>query len=720
MTATGFSMNTLTYNAFANSIQCGDWRLAHLMLLPATVQKDVVSYTLMMDGTAEASAWRLASHFLQKMYELAISPDLAVFHIAAKSLQDAKCWPRSSALLSQQRCSQLRSGVSFALALGSFESNWTSALVLFQSLIWLHLQPEQGCFTALLDCMDDWQRSLQLFRQMIVSSVRPSAQSVKFISNCKEWRQASVFLEVFSHSRLSVPMLGTWQKAMSQAVPVPSVLISLRWTLALELLVEAVSMETMTHNAVITACEKSARWTWALQLLERLADNGRPSTASFNAAASATSGRWLSVLQLFQDLSQRDLKATAFSFATALSSCEKCHAWQSALLISQDAIATVAVFNAAISSCERGRQWRKALVLLSEMDTLSIEQDVISINSAISSCEKCSRWGESIALFDEMCLKAIFPDIFSVNSVILSCRRAQRWREAVDLFNNLNHLALQADALSWDFVLSACEECSQWPQANALLLHLSHSDLQFLRPFAKEHHAGDQMRSWCTSYMFVMLLIHDLCKTIQSSGSSFHRGPDPRRGEVDRISKAMAPADKAAKEVTPFYQGLVPMSKRHLTRMPTISSVSTADSGGNLPVKNTFIDLDIGRPPSLEGFFNERLIRSAPGSQVEDQTEEPPKEADAPPVICLAAALSFTGSKKPTYSMGSEGHGSRECHPCAFYWKDKGCSSGADCNFCHLCNQGEKKRRQKEKRTVWRSIDRVRQAFAAANHQVDA
>ncbi len=33
------------------------------------------------------------------------------------------------------------------------------------------------------------------------------------------------------------------------------------------------------------------------------------------------------------------------------------------------------------------------------------------------------------------------------------------------------------------------EECSQWPQANALLLHLSHSDLQFLRPFAKEYHA---------------------------------------------------------------------------------------------------------------------------------------------------------------------------------------------------------------------------------------
>lgn len=111
--------------------------------------------------------------------------------------QDAKSWSRSSALLSQQRCSQLRSGVlrqhkdthstlsisvfgfpwlysfysaslqflqlwsinlskvSFALALGTFES-WTSALVLFQSLIWLHLQPEQGCFTALLGRVCRW------------------------------------------------------------------------------------------------------------------------------------------------------------------------------------------------------------------------------------------------------------------------------------------------------------------------------------------------------------------------------------------------------------------------------------------------------------------------------------------------------------------------------------------------------------------------------------
>ncbi|CAE8714455.1 unnamed protein product, partial [Polarella glacialis] len=157
-------------------------------------------------------------------------------------------------------------------------------------------------------------------------------------------------------------------------------------------------------------------------------------------------------------------------------------------------------------------------------------------------------------------------------------------------------------------------------------------------------------------------------------------------------------------------------------RLPTISSVSTADSSGSLAVpvcvRNTFTDLQIGRPPSLDGFFQERLVRSAPGSKVEEpggHTEQA-KRPDAPvvgpaaPVLLLAEALlmSAPGRGFAPYSAGSAGHGTGSCHPCAFIWKDNGCSSGADCSFCHLCDSGEKKRRQKEKKMVWRGIDRVK------------
>jgi hypothetical protein len=50
-------------------------------------------------------------------------------------------------------------------------------------------------------------------------------------------------------------------------------------------------------------------------------------------------------------------------------------------------------------------------------------------------------------------------------------------------------------------------------------------------------------------------------------------------------------------------------------------------------------------------------------------------------------------------SIGSLGHHTRRCKPCAFFSR-MGCSNGLHCNFCHLCGAGEKKRRRKEKRAL--------------------
>ncbi|CAE7665403.1 unnamed protein product [Symbiodinium sp. CCMP2456] len=52
-------------------------------------------------------------------------------------------------------------------------------------------------------------------------------------------------------------------------------------------------------------------------------------------------------------------------------------------------------------------------------------------------------------------------------------------------------------------------------------------------------------------------------------------------------------------------------------------------------------------------------------------------------------------------SLGSQGHFSGDCRPCAFLYA-KGCLNGAMCNFCHLCDRGEKKRRQKARRAAFK------------------
>merc|ERR1719221_604363 len=47
-------------------------------------------------------------------------------------------------------------------------------------------------------------------------------------------------------------------------------------------------------------------------------------------------------------------------------------------------------------------------------------------------------------------------------------------------------------------------------------------------------------------------------------------------------------------------------------------------------------------------------------------------------------------------SVGSVGHSAGRCKPCAFL-HTKGCGNGVLCQFCHLCEPGEKKRRAKAK-----------------------
>lgn len=66
----------------------------------------------------------------------------------------------------------------------------------------------------------------------------------------------------------------------------------------------------------------------------------------------------------------------------------------------------------------------------------------------------------------------------------------------------------------------------------------------------------------------------------------------------------------------------------------------------------------------------------------------------------LAAPLSIP-------SIGSASHLSGNCKPCAFF-HTKGCESGVTCKFCHMCEAGEKKRREKAKQNFFKEMRRVR------------
>mmetsp|Transcript_4668 Transcript_4668/g.11331 ORF Transcript_4668/g.11331 Transcript_4668/m.11331 type:complete len:246 (+) Transcript_4668:69-806(+) len=164
-----------------------------------------------------------------------------------------------------------------------------------------------------------------------------------------------------------------------------------------------------------------------------------------------------------------------------------------------------------------------------------------------------------------------------------------------------------------------------------------------------------------------------------------------------------------------------------------------------LIVKNTFLDTESWRPSSLDGFFQERITRSCvsrlldcpegglalvrrpvqqPSGLVTEEdldffdandthtpwaspsrfapvAAEPAvlRLSDALPEVDATRAAEVAAAVLPT--MGSAGHFDGTCKPCAFF-HTKGCRQGFGCEFCHLCEAGERKRRRKEKVTLLR------------------
>jgi len=69
----------------------------------------------------------------------------------------------------------------------------------------------------------------------------------------------------------------------------------------------------------------------------------------------------------------------------------------------------------------------------------------------------------------------------------------------------------------------------------------------------------------------------------------------------------------------------------------------------------------------------------------------------------LPPGLPILGPAAGEESVGSEKHATRECRPCAWYWRPNSCSNGKDCLHCHLCDKDEIKRRKKVKVESMRS-----------------
>jgi hypothetical protein len=114
--------------------------------------------------------------------------------------------------------------------------------------------------------------------------------------------------------------------------------------------------------------------------------------------------------------------------------------------------------------------------------------------------------------------------------------------------------------------------------------------------------------------------------------------------------------------------------------------------------KNTFLDFDVTEVSPLVCI---RRVKSAPGLLAALPKENEASKAATSRRPCWADLLDDAAQTPPPPSAGSAGHELGDCKPCAFVHKTRGCSLAAECPFCHLCDSGEKKKRQREKKNAF-------------------
>jgi len=103
--------------------------------------------------------------------------------------------------------------------------------------------------------------------------------------------------------------------------------------------------------------------------------------------------------------------------------------------------------------------------------------------------------------------------------------------------------------------------------------------------------------------------------------------------------------------------------------------------------------------------------RAMPAAPQKAQNSTATSNSGPKKVLRLSAIIGSKDLPQDLPSVGSARHGSGHCKPCAFIFT-KGCVRGIECEHCHLCESGEKKRRQKLKIEWQRKVRKLKQKLA--------
>lgn len=134
-------------------------------------------------------------------------------------------------------------------------------------------------------------------------------------------------------------------------------------------------------------------------------------------------------------------------------------------------------------------------------------------------------------------------------------------------------------------------------------------------------------------------------------------------------------------------------SKFQTPSMSALPAALSAASATTRPFGSSQLPSEVhGWCQPLGGGLPAMLPSASPPPRLLQASEMPA----CPVATSTASAAAMQHGLLQLPSKGSALHGFGQCRPCAFV-HSKGCDSGALCQYCHICDAGEKKRRRNTK-----------------------
>eukprot|EP00913_Durusdinium_trenchii_P033796 g31636.t2 len=442
--------------AISACAQGSRWHVA-LSLLPS----DYVGYCAAISACGATAAWRAAVVVLEDMLLQEMEVDSVAYNALMTSLEGSREWAIGLQLLEQMLASHLRpEEVALAAVLGRLLRHRQVADL---PRLLTHLEEEGARRVTSLRGQK---------RPRIAPTEKPTAND--------NWLQCNgLDAGLGDHAEASPHRSGMRPRGGGE-----------RQRLAPGGAREGLAQPSLRQcTAAIAACGRARAWDKALGILQKMREDGPPPDAFCCNSAIKACNNLKQQLQVFDGM---------------------CHLGPSP---------DIATYGALTSSLGRVARWEDCLEMLRELDSQSLESNLIVYSAAISACDKGSQWQVAIDLLER--LEDQETSLVCCSAAMSACARGSQWELALDLLATTRSAGLQFDLIMFSTGISA--QGSQWQLSLGLFRELQCQQLPNQIAYNAAADALSRSQNWILTLEFLSEMRRSSARPDASTFSSLIR-----------------------------------------------------------------------------------------------------------------------------------------------------------------------------------------------------